>query len=245
MPGKDKVLRWTRAWVGPYDLSGDARTVGTLMNGIEEIVNTGWDDEYHNYIGSDQRMHGVEGFQAMLDDGALKSFPLLSAQSENEIAFLFGSGGEPDVGDAAYMMPAVQLMDDSAFDSGLGVLNANFKADADQYDDGQYNPLGRVLHDKSRETASVNGPSYDWGASGASGGWGMLLVYNAGGNWTIKIQDSLNNTTFADLITFAANGSTVVGESRAVSGTVQRYTRIQYTRTSGRLDAVCLFALNK
>ncbi len=247
MPGKDKVTRYMRAFLGPNDLSGDARIFSNLMNQIEEAENTGWNDEYHRYISSAQRTMAVEGFQAILNDTALRSFPLLTTQSESEFAILFGSGAEPIIGDAAYMIPALQIMDASSFDGGIAVLDGTFRADAAQYSADQYNPLGRVLHPNTQEAATIDGASHDWGVDHAPsllGGWGLLLVTAAGGTWSLKIQDSSDDAAFADLITFAADGSTIVGEALSVAGSVDQFTRIQYTRTSGVLDAVCLFARN-
>ena len=248
MPGKDKVSRYMRAWLGPFDLSGDARTFGTLLNQEVEVENTGWNDEYHTFISSEQRMTGVDGFQAILNDAANRSHPELTDLAETEFAIVFGSGTEPILGDAAYMLPALQISDGASFDGGIAVLDGTFRADADQFAADKYNPLGRMLHAKTQETATINGASFDWGivpsASTSLGGWGLLLVYATGGVWTLKIQDSTDDVAFADLITFTANGSTVVAEIGSVAGNVDRYTRIQYTRTSGNVDAVCLFARN-
>ena len=248
MAGKDKVSRWMRAWVGPFDLSGDARIFGTLQNAVEEVENTGWDDEYHRFISSDLRMTGVQGFQAILNDATNRSFPELTDLAENEFAIMFGSGAEPAKGDAAYMLPAIQMMDAASFDAGIAAIDTNWMADSAQYAAAQYNPFGVMLHDKSQETATIDGVGHDWGtapsASTSLGGWGMLLVYATGGTWVLKIQDSIDNAAFADLITFSADGSTVVGEVAAVTGNVDRFTRIQYTRTGGNVDAVCLFARN-
>lgn len=72
--------------------------------------------------------------------------------------------------------------------------------------------------------------SADSGASSANGGVGNLHVTAntiAGGTTTIKIQDSANNATWADLITFTAvSASTVTSQQSVVTGTVDRYLRV-------------------
>ncbi len=39
--GKNKLLRWLRVFINGYDLSGDARSIGTLMNAFGEVEMTG------------------------------------------------------------------------------------------------------------------------------------------------------------------------------------------------------------
>lgn len=246
---KDKVTRWMRAFVGPYDLSGDARTFGTLMNSIGEVDNSGWNDEYHRFIGDDSRVQGVEAFQAILNDTASRSFATLSDLGESEISILFGGGAEPGVGDAAYMMPAIQVQTDSPFDAGLAVMNANFRPDTDQYQVDQYNPFGRVLSGATSRTVTYTGASVDWGtapiATTTRGGWALLqILASSGGAWTFKVQDSPNDSAWGDLITFSADGSTIVAEVGKVAGNVDQWTRGLFTRTSGTVTAVLTFARN-
>ena len=72
--------------------------------------------------------------------------------------------------------------------------------------------------------------SHDSTASSSNGGVANLHVTAntvAGGTTTIKVQDSADDSTWADLITFTAVGaSTVTSQQSVVTGTVDRYLRV-------------------
>lgn len=87
--------------------------------------------------------------------------------------------------------------------------------------------MGVVLHDHTAETADANTTSVDRGAGTTGGGAASLHVsaYTGLTNAVIKVQHSTNNSTWADLITFAT--VTAVGsEFKTVTGTVNRYVRV-------------------
>jgi len=63
---------------------------------------------------------------------------------------------------------------------------------------------------------------------------GSLHIYAAcaADTYVIKIQDSTDNITFADLVTFTLNGSVIGAETvKVASGTVDKYRRVLATRT--------------
>tara|TARA_R110002012_G_scaffold100862_1_gene239687 strand:+ start:8411 stop:9163 length:753 start_codon:yes stop_codon:yes gene_type:complete len=71
--------------------------------------------------------------------------------------------------------------------------------------------------------------SVDNAASSANGGAATLHVptNTVNGNTTIKVQHSANDSSWADLISFTAVGSSAVtSEIKAVTGTVNRYLRV-------------------
>ncbi len=71
--------------------------------------------------------------------------------------------------------------------------------------------------------------SVDNAASSANGGAATLHVptNTVNGNTTIKVQHSANDSSWADLISFTAVGSSAkTSEIKAVSGTVNRYLRV-------------------
>ena len=92
---------------------------------------------------------------------------------------------------------------------------------------------GVILQPKAALTATGNGSSVDNAASSANGGAGHLHVTAKSGTTptiTGKIQHSVDNSTWVDLITFAALA--VIGSERVeVTGTVNRYLR--FIRTIG------------
>ena len=88
------------------------------------------------------------------------------------------------------------------------------------------------LIDLAAVSATANGTSQDGTASSTNGGSANLHVTEntRNGNTTIKVQHSADNSTWADLINFAVVGSaTTTAERLVVTGTVNRYVRIQHT----------------
>jgi hypothetical protein len=98
---------------------------------------------------------------------------------------------------------------------------------------------GVSLHNLVAVTATENGTSVDGAAATSNGGVGHLHVTALSGSpgATIKIQDSANNSTFADIITFS-NVTAVTSEriELAVGSTVRRYVR--YVISSLTLDSI-------
>lgn len=108
---------------------------------------------------------------------------------------------------------------------------------------------GVILAPLSVVSATGNGTSVDNGAATTNGGTAMLHVpaNTRNGNITIKVQHSADNSTWADLTTFAVVSSTVKTSERLVvaSGTtVNRYLRASYTvaGSSGSATIAVAFA---
>jgi hypothetical protein len=90
---------------------------------------------------------------------------------------------------------------------------------------------GRVVHGHTAETATGNSASVDNAVSSANGGVASLHVTAASGttpSLTVKVQHSVDNSVWVDLITFTA-ATTATSERRTVIGTVNRYVREQHT----------------
>lgn len=247
--GKDKILRWARLYISGYDLSGDARTFGNLANGMGEIDRTGWNEAHKNFLGDDQRMVGISDLQVIFNDATGKSFDRLDTEADNSlIDIVFGGGGEPAIGDPAYMLRSEQIAAVANVDARLGVLNANFAADAGQYTAGAYNPFGVLLADAATQiTATISKASVDNEGSSALGGWANLhIITTASGDYAFKLQHSANDTDWSDVTSgaFTIDGSAVADESIEFTGTVNQYVRLVATRTAGAVYVVCTFARN-
>lgn len=97
--------------------------------------------------------------------------------------------------------------------------------------DGQVD-VGVALHDLTAETATGNSSSVDNTAS-SSGGASAALHVTANtrdGSTTIKVQHSVDNSAWVDLITFTAVGAaTTTSQRSTVTGTVNRYLRETHT----------------
>jgi len=90
--------------------------------------------------------------------------------------------------------------------------------------------LGGVsLHDLEQETSTGAFSSHDNSSSTSLGGVGQLHVTAFNGtDVTIKIQDSADDSNWADLITFSSVTGTTQ-ERASVTGTVNRYLRANVT----------------
>lgn len=245
--GKDKILRYTRIYVSGYDLSGDSRTFGSAMNSITELPREGWDDAHKHFISNAQRQLGLDGYQAIFNDSAGQSFPRLKDVSNTGVLDLvFGGGGEPAIGDPAYMLRAVQMSNPVNIGGGMAVLQANFMPDASQYDDDVISPTGRLLADAATQiTETINKSSVDFETSFSNGAWANLhILVTASGDYAFKIQDSANDSDWADLVSFTIDGSVVEAETVDVSGSIDQYVRFVATRTAGSVYVVCTFSPN-
>lgn len=86
---------------------------------------------------------------------------------------------------------------------------------------------GRLLHPLTSESATGDYASVDNSASTAFGAVGQIHVTSfTGTSATVKIQDSPNDSVWADLITFSSVTG-VTSERLTASGTVDRYLRAQ------------------
>lgn len=105
---------------------------------------------------------------------------------------------------------------------------------------------GVILSSGSAVTATGNGTSVSNGAATTNGGVGFLSVpaNDRNGAITVKIQQSADDATFTDLITFTAvSTETATFERVEVTGTVQQYLRVNYTvaGSSGSATPVVAF----
>lgn len=105
---------------------------------------------------------------------------------------------------------------------------------------------GKILSAGTSVNATGNATSVDDGAATTNGGVGFLSVpvNTRNGNIDVKIQQSADNSTFTDLVTFTTVGSTTATAERIeVTGTVQRYLRASYTvaGSSGAATPVVAF----
>jgi len=95
---------------------------------------------------------------------------------------------------------------------------------------------GVQLGTLSAITTTSTGTSVDNGAYSSNGGVGHLHVTanTRSASTVAKIQHSSDNSTWADLISFASiDSSTLTSERVAVTGTVNRYVRALVTPASG------------
>lgn len=97
------------------------------------------------------------------------------------------------------------------------------------------------LHALGAESSSTEGSAVDNAASSATGGVGYVHMTAGGGTLVITVQDSADNSTWADLVVLGTITPTAKAFRTAVTGTVERYTRLKWTVTSGTATFVAGF----
>ena len=121
----------------------------------------------------------------------------------------------------------------TTFEAGGGVADL-VKGSSELMSDGDMDG-GVVLSPLTSRTATANYASVDNLAATANGGVGHLhIIAEVGTVYVVKIQDSADDSSFADLITFTSIG--VVGAERivlAAGSAVRRYLRAILSTLTG------------
>lgn len=92
-------------------------------------------------------------------------------------------------------------------------------------------------HAHGQETASGTATVVDGTAQTTDGAVGYLNVTAVSGSAVIVVQDSADNVTYVDLLSFGTV-STTGGQRGTVTGTVDRYTRLVHTNAAGTITFV-------
>jgi len=223
--------RFMRLIVDGVDLSGDTRQVGEFGVTYDTAECTGWSDGVKNFT-LGHANHLLNGYQAVFNNtAATGSHTELSAIEEYIISLPIGIRAAPAVGDPAFLQSFEQM---SYTVEGVDAVLISAGFSKAITDNDHEKPFGVTLAPGTSLSATTNGTSVDNGASSANGLLAHIHVTaTSSGSWALKIQDSANDSTWADLITFSADGSAITAEAADVTGTVDRYLRFQATRTSG------------
>lgn len=244
--GRNMLTRYARVYVGGYDLSGDHRDFGSLINKCAHVDNSGIDDDFIHYL-ADRREVGITGYKALLDDAtgksvtALQSLPAVAA-----VTVALGNGAAPIAGDLAYMLPAVQMGDIVSPEGGIYVVQADFEMDYGDY--ANYSPMGYIILPLTAISASGNSSTWNGGAAGTNGYLAVLHITVSGpGSYAFALEESTTGAFAGEqdtLFTFTATGSTITSEVKSGSGNVKQYRRLKYTKTSGTCSAFCAMVVN-
>ena len=248
--GKDKQLFYTRFYLGGYDISGDARTFSSIDWSYGTPDMTGVSDQIQNFLAGRSTTR-VTGFQALANDTATSgAYTLMKAgNTAYGLIIAMGGGGEPEIGDPAYHLPGVQMSNPQGWDNGAAVMTADFLPYSPDVDTNYIRPFGVLLHPQATAlTATVNptsSNSIDNGAATAAGWSAMLqILVSSGGTWVFNIAHSADDSSYANLGSFSADGSAITTEFISGTGTVNQYVAFNPVRSSGTCTVVCSFARN-
>lgn len=217
----------TRLLVGKYDLSGyvTSVTVDRTRNTPEVTVfQPGTSTPHRDYIAG--RADSTVAIDGLFDPETGASDEIINEITDGtEQIITISPQGAVAVGDRAVLVSGFQ---DSAPLSVSG-------DDAVKFTSGRKGSGaargGVVLHDHVAETTTGNQSSVDNAASSAYGAVAHLHVTAFDGtNAVVKVTDSTDNSTFADLVTFTTV-TAATSERKSVTGTVNRYVRVELSGT--------------
>lgn len=141
-------------------------------------------------------------------------------------------GGDSAVGDRARLVAATS--------TSLGSANSTDGAVALAWEvvAQGYVAFGDVLHPLGEDTNTTTGSSKDDSAATSTGWTAHLHVTLVdGGSWVVKIEDSADNSSWADVSGGAFTAATgATGQrlaSSSLTATLRRYVRCTATRTGG------------
>lgn len=226
-------------YVGGYDLSGDINAVNTIGNSVGTLDVTGINKYAYERVGG--QIQGTLEFTSLFNPTTGQAHDILSNLPTADVQMSYFRGqavGNP----AASMISKQPNYDGSRADDG------DFKFAVQAVSNGYGLEWGQQLTAGVRtDTAATNGASIDTSASLSFGGQAYLHVFGfTGTDVTIKIQDSANDSTWADVSGFGFTqitaGNTTQRLQLGSTATLRRYLRV-ITETSAGFTSVA-FAVN-
>lgn len=146
-------------------------------------------------------------------------------------------GGASDLGNLSYTMEAIETSYEVTTAVGdVAQISAEFNAGSTGYF-----TRGRVNHPYQLEASAGNSSSIDLGAVSTTNGGSLVAHVTASSSLVLFLQDSADNSTFADLagsLTFASGRAS---KRLVIPGTIRRYTRIRWTGSGTFLALVDRF----
>jgi hypothetical protein len=213
---------------GGYDLSGDIGSVDKVQGGTKPIDVTGINKSAFERIGGVR--DGAMSWKAFFNTTG--AHPVLSALPTADVVATYCRG--TTLGSPCASVVAKQLnYDGNRGNSGEFTFSVDAEANAYGLEWGVLLTAGLRT-----DTAATNGTGVDTTASASFGAQAYLQVTAfTGTDVTVKIQDSADNVTFADVtgLTFTAVTAAPFTQRLATSNTatIRRYVRAITTTSAG------------
>lgn len=210
--------------LGPFNLSGYSRQFSTVQEQDLHDVSVYGDSSRDYILGLKRGSVTISGLFEPTDN--LQDEQLVAALSASTARALSVSPQATTLGNVAYTASSrIQTYNHETPFDDLITWSADAETDSDTI------LVGHWLHALTAETAGVTTSSVDNGAASTAGGRANLHVTAwSGTSATVKIQDSADNSSWADLLTFSTVSATT-SESVSISGTVRRYARVVLSGT--------------
>lgn len=213
---------------GGYDLSGDTGSVDKVQGGTKPIDVTGINKFAFERIGGVR--DGAMSWKAFFNTTG--AHPVLSALPTADVVATYCRG--TTLGDPCASVVAKQLnYDGNRGQSGEFVFSVDAEANSFGVEWGVQLTAGLRT-----DTAATNGTGVDTAASAAFGAQAYLQVTAfTGTDVTVKIQDSADNVTFADVTGLAFTQVTAAPFTQRLAtsnaATIRRYARAVTVTTGG------------
>lgn len=233
--------RHLRFLANGYDLSGDMRALNGFGVTAEETDATGWADDIKQYLsGAGDVTAGITALwsDTVTDTGpvAAGTHEVLNAADTTYVSVFVGIRSAPAIGNASGGGVFEQSAYTVSADMGPLMVDASYRTSGALAQSGTL--WGVALATGTALTATGNGVSVD-GLASSTGGWIAIIHLPqttgamASNDWAFKIEHSTDDSSFATLTTFTADGSAITAERKEGTGTVNRYVRLVSTRTAG------------
>ena len=199
------VLKYARAYVDGYDMSGYTRSFGPLSVEFEEHAQAALSDDIINVLPG-QATIGMGTLNGIFDNTATSGLHVIMSGSTGirTVMLPIGMRAAPVAGDEVFCGQFDQTGYQEEGD-GLLTVTIPFAPTDNQSASKLYSQAwGKLLHANSAETAanSTASAGINNGAATALGGFMMYQVFSgAGGDGTatISIDDSANDTDYSAL----------------------------------------------
>lgn len=220
-------------YVGGYNLSGDIGALSSIQGGHKPIDVTGIDKGGMERIGGQR--DGSMAWSAFFNPSPGQAHPVLAALPRTDVVATYCRG--TNLGDPCASLVAKQVnYDGNRANSGEFTFAVDAQGNAYGLEWGiQLTPGLRT------DAAATNGAGVDTTTSLSFGAQAYLQVTAfTGTDVTVKIQDSADNTTFADVAGLAFTAVTAAPATQRIAtantATIRRYVRA-VTTTSGGFTA--------
>ena len=232
------VSRWDRVYVGGYDISGKARSVGPLSLEYAAAELTALSNPVRGFLPGAANVN-VGAVNSVFDNTDTTGIHALLSTAGDKRVMTVARGiiAEPAMGDPTFAGEFTQGEYTTADDGGGLVVNIPFQGwAADAASLLFASPWGVILNAATARTAVNTSTGYDRGVVSTAGGGFMAyhVTASSGGahTATIKVQDSDTNVDgdFDDLSLATTGVITVTAGVSGIVATLPTATIRQYLR---------------
>jgi hypothetical protein len=215
-----------RFYIGGRDLSGDVSAVDTIAS-RKAVLDTPV-IESAGMVRLAGHGDGEISFSSWFDDGTVLGHATLSTLPTTDVTVLYTRGTAADAPAAGLVAKQINYDGSKSQDKALA-LTTQCLGQGNGLEWGVLLTAGLITH-----SSAVSNSDKDDGASSTNGLAAYLQMVDINsGTPTVKIEDSTDGSSWADLVSFTAvaNGAEPAAERVTVSGNVNRYLRITSTGT--------------